>query len=503
MIETMLKNQYLILLKRFWKYILAGVVVIFIISFFLLKGDKGSTEILTVKAEQFNQTVTVSGESKADSFVDLAFDQSGKVSRVGPQVGDKVAAGDLLVALDSADARADLLSAQANLEYQQAKLSDAQVSLTDARQILEDDLRDAFTKADDAIRNHGDRVFADPNSASARFEISFTDGTKQVNFDLNNTNLKSRLGEDRQKIATLLSTWREDVNNPAFFADSDKAVAITQERLRVTRDFLDAISQAVNSLTTIYYQYRTTLDGYKTDIATARTNVDSANSDISGSKQALNSAKLNAGQFSLSQLSTQSAQIKQAEAEVAKQQAALSNLSLISPISGVVTKQEARVGEAVTAGKVVVSVINPNSFEVEANIPEINIGKIKIGQEAAVTFDAFPAEKFTGKVFYIEPAATIVDGVVNYKIKVAFSQSNAQIKSGLTTNLSINTLHKDKVLVVPVYALSTEAGVTTVLKSVNGQAIKTKIELGAYGDGGLVEVINGLSEGDKIIATKK
>jgi len=183
---------------------------------------------------------------------------------------------------------------------------------------------------------------------------------------------------------------------------------------------------------------------------------------------------------------------------VAEKRALLAKLSLVAPISGVVTKQEAKVGEAVTAGEVVVSILNPDSFEVEANIPEINIGKIKVGQKSTITLDAFPGENFSGEVFYIDPAETLIDGVVNYKIKVSFAENDPRLKNGLTANLSITTDSKDQVVAVPVYAITTDKGVSTVKKYINGQVVVAPVKLGIYGDNGLVEVIEGLVAGDKI-----
>jgi type IV secretory pathway VirB9-like protein len=69
--------------------------------------------------------------------------------------------------------------------------------------------------------------------------------------------------------------------------------------------------------------------------------------------------------------------------------------------------------------------------------------------------DAFPGEKFSGTVSYIDPGETLLDGVVNYKVTIAINKSDktSLIKSGLTTNLEIITNTKSGVLRVPVYSV--------------------------------------------------
>ena len=79
-----------------------------------------------------------------------------------------------------------------------------------------------------------------------------------------------------------------------------------------------------------------------------------------------------------------------------------------------------------------------------------------------MTFDAFPGETFTGKVFYIDPAETIESGVVDYLVKVSFDTPDPRIKSGLTANLDINTQTNQNALILPQYAIIQNASGTFV-----------------------------------------
>ena len=75
-------------------------------------------------------------------------------------------------------------------------------------------------------------------------------------------------------------------------------------------------------------------------------------------------------------------------------------------------------------------------------IPETDIGKVAMGDAVSMTLDAFSGETFTGTVFYIDPAETILQGVVDYKVKVSFNKPDTRLKSGLTANLDIQTKHQ-------------------------------------------------------------
>ena len=91
--------------------------------------------------------------------------------------------------------------------------------------------------------------------------------------------------------------------------------------------------------------------------------------------------------------------------------------------------------------------------------------------------------------------------MVNFKVKVSFNQPDPRIKSGLTTNLVIETVKKSGVLVLPAYAIwETETGV--LAKKQEGDSVRdVAITIGVRGQNGLVEIISGLNEGDKVLSS--
>jgi RND family efflux transporter MFP subunit len=167
-------------------------------------------------------------------------------------------------------------------------------------------------------------------------------------------------------------------------------------------------------------------------------------------------------------------------------------------MDGTVTFLDIQRGEIASPNTVVATVIAPNALEIEAQIPEVDVSKLTVGNEVSITFDAIGGTVFKGTVSFIDPAETVIDGVVNYKIKISLQTEDARVKSGLTANVIINAQKKENVLALPEFALTEEDDGVYVQKLVNGEVQKTKVTMGMRGSNGVVEIIDGLSEGDLV-----
>jgi len=254
---------------------------------------------------------------------------------------------------------------------------------------------------------------------------------------------------------------------------------------------------------------QTTIDGYKTDVNTARTNIATSQSSVLSSEEKTRSARtaleVATEDYNLLKAGSTEAQIKIAEAKVAQAEANIQKIHvqisqslLSSPISGTITKQDAKVGQVTSAGQNLVSIISNGDLEIEAQIPEIDVGRVAVSNPVRITVDAFPGDEYVGVVRYIDPAETIIDGVVNYKSTIDFGTVPEKARSGLTVNLYIETASKQKAIIIPQFAvLETDEG-TFVQKDVNGNKVKTPITLGIRGENGMLEVLSGLSAGDRV-----
>jgi multidrug efflux pump subunit AcrA (membrane-fusion protein) len=139
-------------------------------------------------------------------------------------------------------------------------------------------------------------------------------------------------------------------------------------------------------------------------------------------------------------------------------------------------------------------------FEIDANIPEADIAKLKIGADANITFDAYGSDVvFKAKLITIDPAETIIDGVATYKSTFQFVDNDERIKSGMTASLTITGDRRDDVLRVPQRSVITKNGKKFV-QVLEGETIVDKaVETGLRGSDGMIEILSGISEGENVV----
>jgi HlyD family secretion protein len=158
------------------------------------------------------------------------------------------------------------------------------------------------------------------------------------------------------------------------------------------------------------------------------------------------------------------AQIKSAQANVAQREAALAQARIdldrtriTSPVNGIVIKRAIEKGQTVAASlqapELFVIAKNLRDMQVDASIDESDVGRIKTGQKATFTVDAFPGQTFEGEVRQVRKAAQTVANVVTYVAVVGFSNVGDRLLPGMTANVRVITDVRDNVLKVPNAAL--------------------------------------------------
>lgn len=483
--------------KKFLIYAGIGVVVLVALAIGLKNGN--GKQMATVVRADIIQEVAATGKVKPNQNVDLGFDKSGRVGEVYVSIGEVVKKGQVLAALESGEILADLAKARALLLEENIALREirntAPISYDDASKNLDAAIKEGFADADNAVRNKADQFFKN-TAANPQFEISITSGNF-VHYFTVPSNTAIEMNNERKAVETILSNWQKNIlkASPAsLIADADAAIS----NLNAISAFLDKMALAVNDFSSADYTYDTTVSNYKVAISGARSDVSGAISAIVTAKDKLTAASTldQSGEFG--DVLAQEAKVSQAEAAVSSLEASLSKSTIRAPFDGVVTLQDAKLGGATSAGAALISVVSQDKMYVEANISEIHIGKVAVGNPVSISFDAFPSEEFTGEVSYIEPGDVIIDGVVNYKIRVNLANSDAKIKNGLTTNLKIQTNKKTDVLTVPIYAIVKEGEQNFANKVVGKEVQKVPVSLGLSGNNGSAEILSGLNEGDKL-----
>ncbi len=229
--------------------------------------------------------------------------------------------------------------------------------------------------------------------------------------------------------------------------------------------------------------------------------------EVNAQKQALVNMERRADVYNHFQKEAQMAEIAKAEEAVRAVQTNITETTLYSPIAGMVIKKNVEVGEttvanAVTSNTAVVTIASDGDLETEVNVPESDIVNVKIGQKAKVSLDALSSdEKLDAAVFEIEPASTVIQDVVYYKVKLKFVAPDARLKIGMSSNVNINTAEKDGVVMVPMRAVKNENGQDYVeILNADGKTTKREnIQTGLKGDDGLIEITAGLSGGENVV----
>lgn len=180
-----------------------------------------------------------------------------------------------------------------------------------------------------------------------------------------------------------------------------------------------------------------------------------------------------------------------------------------APIDGIIAKKYLEEGEMAAMGKPLVTISGEKGFEIEADVPESDIDKIKIGQKGQATFDAFLSDEiFEFEVTEVEPTATIIQDVVYYRVTFKLLTEEKRIKSGMSTDIDILTAEKKDVLAVSNQAIKNEDGKRYVeILEIDADQQKTvkraDVKAGLRGDSGLTEIVSGLSEGEEVITFVK
>ncbi|MCX6780586.1 MAG: efflux RND transporter periplasmic adaptor subunit, partial [Candidatus Magasanikbacteria bacterium] len=410
--------------------------------------NQAARPTIAVTRGTLQQFVTVTGKTQSSDRVDLGFERSGKVASINAPVGSSVKAGQLIMQLNAGEINAQVRQAEgslasaiaqrnqyvAALDIQQAKLEQltngnregvttADLNAQQAAQSLQSSydsivttLSDAQTKSDNAI----------VNTVGSLFSGSLGNYTATYNTcDLQSRTDAQALRSSAERALTEWSASNSALNSKTN-AEREIALQTSFTYLTTIRQFLD---RTKDSLMIACALNDSTLSPARANVSTAISAVVTAQTNISSLQQSIATQKITVAQLNneLSikksgsideQVAAQVAAVKQADASLAsanaqievssanvqlyKEQAA--KFALRAPFSGVITNIVPKVGELVSPSGATVSLMAVDHMEIEAFIPEVDIGRISLNHAADITLDALPGEKFGGTIFYIDPA---------------------------------------------------------------------------------------------------
>lgn len=179
------------------------------------------------------------------------------------------------------------------------------------------------------------------------------------------------------------------------------------------------------------------------------------------------------------------------------------NTDLYSPIAGVVTKVHTHEGTSVINTTPIVTIADPDKMVFIAKIGEADIANVAIGQEAIVTLDAFEGKEFKGKIAEIDYAATTSTngGGKTYQVKIALDNLN-KVKLDMSGDVEIVAVSHQDALVIPRVAVQEKNDQKYVEVQQEKNLVQKEVTTGIKGSGGVLEVLSGITEGEKVVIPK-
>ena len=189
------------------------------------------------------------------------------------------------------------------------------------------------------------------------------------------------------------------------------------------------------------------------------------------------------------------AQARLVVAQIANLDLQLSRTEVVAPFAGEITARNAMLGGiASAAGQPMFILIRDGSLELRADVAEVDMLRIAVGQSAELTVSG-AAVRLSGFVRLVEPTIDAATRLGRARIKIAGS---SPLRPGMFVSAEIMVADRET-LVVPVTALAAAEGVSTVMKVSDGHVSLTQVETGIR-QGGFVEIRSGLAPGDLVVA---
>jgi len=176
---------------------------------------------------------------------------------------------------------------------------------------------------------------------------------------------------------------------------------------------------------------------------------------------------------------------------------ALAQTRITAPFTGTVTEINIREGELTGGYNPLAAIADLSQLEIAADIDEIDVANVAVGQTVEVRLDAFPGELFKGTLTRLFPAASTQRGTTVYSAIVDFDPGNFQVRLGMGANLKILTIEKKNVLIVPNRALKNVGTRKAVHIVAPGEPRDVFVEIGVT-NGNETEIISGVNEGAQI-----
>ena len=497
--------------------------------------------------ESINATGSVTAQTGAQ--VKIGSQITGRIKRLYADVGSFVRQNQVIAELDLPDIEAQVMQAQAGLAAAKTRLSSAEYNLVLQKSQTATGIQTAQSQINGAnarlrsVRASANLQVAQTPETIRRAEaevarVKATISTAQSALRQTEASAKLQIATAQEQLAQARANSQisdltlgrnKELIGKGFVAQSvvDTAVAdstvkksqvtTAQQNVNLMRERTAADIQAARDTVT---QAQRTQDSVASSLVSARAgtlqntsrlaDVNDAEASLATARTALQTAQANKSLISVREQEVEQARenIRIAEAQLAGAKAQMDKTSIRSPITGTVLQLASQQGETLAAGlsaPTLIIVADLKRLQVDVFVDETDIGKVKLGQVASVSVDAFPKRKLTGKVTKIASGSTIQQGVITYDVTVSLDkleEARLPIKPDMTASVTIQTNKYENVLLVPAEGVKvgTKGAIVNILgvKDDKPAPVPRPVKTGAS-DGANTEIKEGLKEGEEIV----
>ena len=206
--------------------------------------------------------------------------------------------------------------------------------------------------------------------------------------------------------------------------------------------------------------------------------------------------------------------LKNAKNSLSNVEKQLDNYNIKSPITGLVAYKNNKLGDIIsnfqsTSSKVMVTIVDNSVKKFEMEVDELDIAKVKVGQEVVITIDALDGKEYVGKVSNINTIGKSVAGITSYTVTVEL-ENTPEIYAGMNVDADIQITSIHDVMRVPLSAVRKG---NVVYKKVADETYqdedtsvpmgyqKVKVEIG-QNNSDYIEIVSGIEEGDIVLVDK-
>ena len=441
--------------------------LIFMISIMILnlagcRKEKIQFETFTVIKGDIVETVSSTGNVDSTEKRSYSPGQSAKVLEI-LKSGQVFKKGDILIKID--DTKADLLISQSeqNLALAEQAISIAKLNYHSAL--------DANHVAVQLAQSNND--FAEQAALNAYMALEDANTLGQANIDAANDAINSA------------NTYLDEVKKSALSTDA-------------------MIAQAEGSLSSAENAYEQAKEAARSQSDTAEgAYQQSLNNQSITYWNTVNSLEVAASQISLMQKNIQQAEIQLELSNISLELAKLEldNYQVNAPFEGIVLSSNFSEGEIAGPGVPAISIIS-DSFIIKSDINETDIPILAVGQEVAITLDAYPEMIFGGIISEISPVSKNTAGIITFEVTIKPEESAKEyFRYGFSANITIEITKIENILYIPLQAIYEENSKKYVdVLSETDVITKTEVTTGNY-NYDYIEIKSGLSEGDVVITS--